>query len=434
MQKLAPISVAVVAAAEVEPSTAFIAARHKAGSSPPTRAAVEGAASVYQPFQQQPTAGEAAWSVPFGAVLSGAVAVGLVAGIMQPPAHADDVGVYRASDSRSQRAANRRADRLKEEKKATAVTQIQSAPKAAPTETPTQQTSTLSAPAMPDIGSGLEGAGGTLSLTAGATGLGSMLLLAPALGSGRRSQPSLLSAVEENGLLGTVQNTKLLSTAEKLFPKPLTTLERSGLVGVVEQNKLLSTLENVVLDGKTPRAIVFFGFSLLGAALYLQTGFAPVELFGNGLLSIGLGVVGALVTLLGLAAFQYLNAWQVSNPSGNLTLVKCIEGSELLSFAANNQLLSRAEGAANGALLQTVESSGLLTTAQNSRLIAKVENPLVALAQNKVGLPLALLGLTTLLSALIGATTTDAVWCWLFVPVGLLSFAVGAAVSLLQPK
>eukprot|EP00929_Paragymnodinium_shiwhaense_P096376 TRINITY_DN5795_c0_g2_i1.p2 TRINITY_DN5795_c0_g2~~TRINITY_DN5795_c0_g2_i1.p2 ORF type:complete len:188 (-),score=44.83 TRINITY_DN5795_c0_g2_i1:193-756(-) len=110
------IEVAVAASACVLAGTAFLT-----GKAPQTALGERLAAnprSVME-FQQFSPASVAdalpEWS--WSSILAVAVAFGLVVGVVQPSARADDVGEYRASDTKSIRARTKRQEKLKDETK-----------------------------------------------------------------------------------------------------------------------------------------------------------------------------------------------------------------------------------------------------------------------------------------------------------------------------
>eukprot|EP00929_Paragymnodinium_shiwhaense_P055516 TRINITY_DN2780_c0_g1_i1.p1 TRINITY_DN2780_c0_g1~~TRINITY_DN2780_c0_g1_i1.p1 ORF type:complete len:191 (-),score=56.48 TRINITY_DN2780_c0_g1_i1:190-762(-) len=119
-QRRMTIEVAVVASACALAGTAFLTGRSP--QPPALQQRSEAASSSALEFRQFRSAASAeaapaaAWT--WTSVVAMAVACGLVVGVVQPPARADDVGEYRASDTKSIRARTKRQDKLKEENKA----------------------------------------------------------------------------------------------------------------------------------------------------------------------------------------------------------------------------------------------------------------------------------------------------------------------------
>eukprot|EP00929_Paragymnodinium_shiwhaense_P096375 TRINITY_DN5795_c0_g1_i1.p1 TRINITY_DN5795_c0_g1~~TRINITY_DN5795_c0_g1_i1.p1 ORF type:complete len:212 (-),score=44.35 TRINITY_DN5795_c0_g1_i1:193-753(-) len=110
------INVAVAVSAATLAGTAFLT-----GRSPPSALEnqVQSGSRHAMEFQQfrQFHAEHAAPAWSWSAVMAMAVACGLVAGVAQTPAQADDVGEYRASNTKSLRASAKRQEKLKDETK-----------------------------------------------------------------------------------------------------------------------------------------------------------------------------------------------------------------------------------------------------------------------------------------------------------------------------
>eukprot|EP00929_Paragymnodinium_shiwhaense_P096380 TRINITY_DN5795_c1_g2_i1.p1 TRINITY_DN5795_c1_g2~~TRINITY_DN5795_c1_g2_i1.p1 ORF type:complete len:221 (+),score=73.01 TRINITY_DN5795_c1_g2_i1:90-665(+) len=112
------IEVAVAASACLLAGTAFVTGRQPQGSPEAGLRSLQGGRAVeFQQFRMAESA-EPATSWTWSSVLAMAVAFGLVVGVVQPSARADDVGEYRAANTKSLRASNKRKEKLQEEKKA----------------------------------------------------------------------------------------------------------------------------------------------------------------------------------------------------------------------------------------------------------------------------------------------------------------------------
>jgi len=200
----------------------------------------------------------------------------------------------------------------------------------------------------------------------------------------------------------------------------------SGLARDIEKAQLLSTAEDVLLDSNTTNLLFFASALLLSAAAALATS-------GDDLSGIFGGILAILGGVASVAAVAISTFFKTSSPRDpkKLTLVKCIESSQTLSYASDVGLLSLTESAAGGKVLATLERSGLLSALQKSGLLSKVEPALVALVENNAGAPLVILGLITSFASVLAA---GQLWPLLIVPAGLAIFVLGLAVAILTPE
>mmetsp|Transcript_47738 Transcript_47738/g.111322 ORF Transcript_47738/g.111322 Transcript_47738/m.111322 type:complete len:366 (+) Transcript_47738:59-1156(+) len=264
--------------------------------------------------------------------------------------------------------------------------------------------------------------------------------------------PSLLQLLEQKKLLSTVQNLRLLSTAEAAGLGG-STLEKLGLLKLAQDTKILSTAETVVTDGKTPLLLLAAGSALLYAT-YLDLTTLPSD-FTQGFVAGLLGLPGITLVLAGLAigaltlgarrtadislTEKTVELLPGSNQAGSKafdykeatrdqTLIQTLEDKQLLGLAEDLKLLTLAESVVRKPLT-FAERTGILSTLEGAGLLSLVES---LAAKKSVAGTLGVGGLTLLIAALPVGILAGIIPALLLVLGGLVLVGGGLAFSVVQ--
>mmetsp|Transcript_40752 Transcript_40752/g.95704 ORF Transcript_40752/g.95704 Transcript_40752/m.95704 type:complete len:375 (+) Transcript_40752:116-1240(+) len=264
--------------------------------------------------------------------------------------------------------------------------------------------------------------------------------------------PSLVQFLEQKKLLSTVQNLRLLSSAEAAGIKG-STLEKLGLLKLAQDLKLLSTAETLVTDGKTPFLLLSLG-SILCYGAYLDLTLLPADFF-QGFVAGLLGVPGLILLLAGVA-LGVLTAGArrtadisltektvkllpgLEKPGGRAfdfveegrdqTLLQTLEDKQLLSLAEELKLLSLAEGVV-GKPLTFAERTGILSLLESGGLLTLVES---LAAKKTVAGALGIAGLTIVFAAAPVFLFAGLVPALLLILGGIVLIGGGLAFSVVQ--